>query len=239
MQMPSSGTSEERYIDAGLLEREGEFLERRRRLNRSFAALFLPLLLGVPALLLARRTAPETENTVGCIAALCFLAVACVFLVAARRWRCPQCAASWKLQDGWASAHWLHCHHCGVELRSTVVHAAAELDAMRAFGDAGPDAMLARFRRRQRLGMLIAAVLAVLSLTAIGVAQARGWSEISLDLLVGLGAGLVTAAAFVSARCPRCQRGIVARDGYCARCGLDTRPPEKRADSGSAEHQAH
>jgi len=100
---------------------------------------------------------------------------------------------------------------------------------MRAFGDADPDAMLARFRRRGRLGMLAAAVLAVVSLAAIGGAISRGWSEIEIDVLVGLGTGLVTVAVFLSARCPRCQRGIVARDGHCARCGLDTRPPEKRA----------
>lgn len=221
---------------------ETGFLERRRRVLRASLALFASAGIGLCVLFLARWAAPDRFESVIPPVVLTWAAFGFALWRALRRhWRCPSCEARWDHGDVLASAHWNHCAHCGLQLRTAPDIrpeeriAASELE----LSGISPEALAARFSRRRRIGAAVAGGLLCAGIAAMIWVQSQELGEWVEHGIVGLWLGSLTAVTLVSTRCPRCRRGSVSgKRRHCQRCGLSLGPAGPVGSSGPPDAPA-
>jgi rubredoxin len=142
---------------------------------------------------------------------------------ARRDWRCPACDVRWESQDALAAGRWNHCAACGVELRANPHQAEKERLATTEFEfeDLPHPELVARFRRRRRLGLIGLGASALLLVAALAVAHAQGWGKLAQQGIAASFTGVAVAVVATTARCPRCRVGILASEArHLQRCGF-------------------
>ncbi len=200
-----------------------EFQERRRQVLRRQGHVLGIAFVGLAVLgFAAGRDEAELGAAVLPVWVIALLTVlARTWWLARREWRCPDCDERFQATDVFAASLWSHCPHCGVAFRQDGPSPAVA-EALRRTEGESHETLVERLKARRRMmGVGLVAVVLVAGVLwwlagRHGLGEEREW----IGVLAG---GVATGLGLHAARCPRCERGIVAA-GRCPTCGFEVEP---------------
>ena len=183
-----------------------EFEARRRRVLRATGVFFLASVGSLALALVAHAFAPEWyEASVKVFVTAFAVSGLGLGLTLRRHWRCPACHARWIFNEVLASGNWNHCATCGTPLRTTPLQTERERLSVSQFAqdDTPEEALLARFLRRRRHGMLAAVAVVIAGIATLVWAHDQAWSKAAEQAVLALVGGIVLTIGLACARCPR------------------------------------